>query len=144
MGRPLRALLRIATLLGMLLCPLTAFANDTPARAHWMAAAANSPTLQWGRLVLQDGMLTFHTAHGEWKTPLHEITRIVRVKDAKHTFAIVTASGATLHLSILGARLLPEPPQKAMQIIQRAVRDTPVPVVTVTTTFRGGSAPREQ
>ena len=131
----MRAVLSIATLVGMLVCAVPASADDKPTSAYWMAAATNSSMVQWGRLVLKDGMLTFHTAHGEWKTPLNEITRIVRVKDAKHTFAIVTASGATLHLSILGSRFLPEPPQKAMQIIQRAVRETPSPVVTVTTTF---------
>ena len=135
MARPMRALLSIATLVGMLVCAVPASADDKPASAYWMAAATNQSTVQWGRLVLKDGMLTFHTAHGDWQTPLSDIKRIVRVKDAKQTFEIVTGSGATLHLSILGPQLLPEPPQKAMQIIRQAVRDTPTPVVTVTTTF---------
>lgn len=135
MARPMRALLSIATLVGMLVCAVPASADDKPTSAYWMAAAANSSTVQWGRLVLKDGMLTFHTAHGDWQTPLSEIKRIVRVKDTKRTFEVVTASGATLHLTILGAQMLPEPPQKAMQIIQRAVREVPSPVVTVTTTF---------
>ena len=135
MARSMRALLSIATLLGLLLCPVSASADDTPTPACWMAAAVNSSTVQWGRLVLKDGLVTFHTAQGDWQTPLSEIKRIVRVKHAKQTFEIVTASGATLHLTILGAQMLPEPPQKAMQIIQRAVREVPSPVVTVTTTF---------
>lgn len=135
MARPLRAFLRIAPLLGLLLWPVAASADDKPTSAYWMAAASNSSTVQWGRLVLKDGMLTFHTAQGDWQTPLSEIKRIVRVKDARRTFEIVTASGATLHLTILGAQMLPEPPQKAMQIIQRAVREVPSSVVTVTTTF---------
>ena len=136
MAPSMRALLSIATLLGMLVCAAPASADDKPRPAHWMAAASNSTTVQWGRLVLKDGLLTFHTAQGEWQTPVSEITRIVRVKDARRAFEIVTASGATLHLTILGAQLLPEPPQKAMQIIQRAVREVPTPVVNVTTTFR--------
>jgi hypothetical protein len=86
--------------------------------------------------VLKDGLLVFHTAQGDWKTPLAEITRIARVKGVDRTFEIVTVSGATLHLSILGPLLLPEPPQKAMRVIQRAVRAVPAPAVTVTTDFR--------
>ena len=135
MGRQLSAVLSIATLLGILFWPVSATADDQPASAYWMAAATNSSTVQWGRLVLKDGMLTFHTAHGDWQTPLSEIKRIARVKHSKQTFEIITATGATLHLSILGPQLLPEPPQKAIQIIRRAVRETPSPVVTVTTTF---------
>ena len=135
MIRRLRAFLSIVTLPALLLSPASAWAGDKPTAAYWMAAATNSSPMQWGRLVLKDGTLTFHTAHGDWTTPLHEIKRVVRLKDADRTFEIVTASGAALHLTILGPLMLPEPPQKAMQVIQRAVRETPVPVVTTTTTF---------
>ena len=135
MIRQMRALLSIATLLGVLVCAVPASADDKPTSAYWMAAAANSSTVQWGRLVLKDGLLTFHTAQGDWQTPVSEIKRVVRVKHAQRTFEVVTASGATLHLTILGAQLLPEPPQKAMQIIQRAVREVPSTAVSVTTTF---------
>ena len=137
MAPSMRALLSLAALLGMLSWPVAASA-DTPGSAYWMASASNSSRVQWGRLVLKDGALTFHTAQGDWKTPLTEIKRIGRVKGKHRTFEVVTASGATLHLSILGAQMLPEPPHNAMQIIQRAVRDAATPpsaVVTVTTTF---------
>ena len=135
MARPLRALLRIVPLLAMLVWPVFASADDKPASAYWMAAASNSPEVQWGRLVLKDGMLTFHVARSEWTTPLSEITRVAFVKGADPILEIVTASGETLQVSILGPQLLPESPHKAMQIIQRAVRQAPKPVVSVTTTF---------
>ena len=134
-GPRLRALLRIALLLAVV-WPAPASADSKPAPSYWFAAARNSFTVQWGRLALKDGMLTFHTERGEWTTPLYEIKRIVRVKDADDTFEIVTASGATLQLTILGAQLLPESPRKAMQTIERAVRQAPVPAVNVTTDFR--------
>lgn len=120
MAHALRALLRIATLLGVIVCAAPASAGDTPATACWLAAASNGSNVQWGRLVLKDGMLTFHTEKGDWSTPLHEIKRIVRVRHANQMFEIVPAWGATLRLSILGPQMLPESPEKAMQLIQRA------------------------
>jgi hypothetical protein len=133
--------LSIAALLGILVCPVTASADEKPASAYWMASVSNSDTVQWGRLVLKDGMLTFHTSLGEWKAPLYQIKRIVRVKDTKQTFEIVTSSGAALHLTILGPNMLPESPQKAMQVLQRAVsRATPpaAPVTSVAANAAGG------
>ena len=44
-------------------------------------------------------------------------------------------TGDTLRLAILGRQMLPESPKKAMQVIQRAARETPRPVVAVATTF---------
>jgi hypothetical protein len=44
-------------------------------------------------------------------------------------------TGEPLRLAILGPQMLPESPKKAMQVIQRAAREAPRPVVTVTTTF---------
>ncbi|HJU44886.1 MAG TPA: hypothetical protein VJ691_18815 [Vicinamibacterales bacterium] len=136
MARPVRALLRIAPLAAMLAWPVSATADNKPASAYWMAAASYSSTVQWGRLEIKDGMLTFYVARSEWTTPLSEITRVARVKGEDAILEIVTASGDTLYVSILGPQLLPESPRKAMQIIQRAVRQAPKPVVSVTTTFR--------
>ena len=51
MTRPrLRALLRTALLLAVVVCPAHASADDKPTIAYWMAAARNSSDVQWGRL----------------------------------------------------------------------------------------------
>jgi hypothetical protein len=132
-SRLLRAPLSIAMM--MLVWPTAASADEKPAMV-WMAAARNASTVHWGRLVLKDGTLTFHTAQGDWTAAITEIRHVGRVKGIDRAFEIVTASGATLQLSILGPLLLPEPPNKAMQIIQRAMRQTPAPVIKVNTDFR--------
>lgn len=133
MTRAQRAVLSTAALLGMLVWPAPVSADDKATTAYWMAAASNTATVQWGRLVLKDGALAFYTTHGDWKAPLHTIARVSRVNRGR-TLEIVTASGSTLHLSILGPNMVPASPLKALQTIQRAIREAapPAPVVTLT------------
>ena len=89
----------------------------------------------WGRLVVADGLLTFFAPRTEWQTPLSEIRRVSRVKGSDSNFEIETVAGDRLQLAILGPQLVAESPKKAVKVIQRAVRETPRPVVDVKTTF---------
>ena len=123
MTRPrLRAVLRIALLLAVVAWPAPAAADEKPVVAYWLAATSHGGNIQWGRLVMKDGTLAFFTTEGTWETPLAEITRISRVRGSQQ-FQIATASGSVLQLSILGPQMVPQPPQKAMQMIQRAIKD---------------------
>jgi hypothetical protein len=105
----------------------TASADDKPTQRVWLAADAGHSTAgsPWGRLVIQDGMLTFHGSLADWTTPLSEITRVSRTKGSDHRFEIETMSGDVLRVSILGAQMLPVSPKKAMQLIQGAMREAP-------------------
>ena len=90
--------------------------------------------------MVKDGTLTFFAPRTEWQTPLSSIKRVSRVKGSDSNFEIETETGDTLRLAILGPNLLTDSPKKAMQVIQRAVHETPKPVVSVTTVF---STPRQ-
>lgn len=102
--------------------PGAAAANDKPVQGTWLAAHATEPV---GRLVVKDGTLTFYGARSEWSTPLSEITRIAAVKGSNDTFEIRTAMGEFLQVRIFTPQLMPESRKKAIQLIQRAVRETP-------------------
>jgi hypothetical protein len=99
--------------------------GDTPTQRVWLAADAGHSTAgpAWGRLVIKDGMLTFHGSLADWTTPLSDIARMSRVKGSDHRIEIETMSGDVLRISILGARMQPVSPKKAMQLIQRATRE---------------------
>lgn len=116
-----------------------AASTDGPAQGFWLASTSLPPTgdVAWGRLVVKDGMLTFFAARSDWQTPLAEIKRVALVKGSDRSFEIETVSGAVLRLSILGPRMLTESPKKAMQVIQRAVREAPPVPRTVVTTASG-------
>ena len=103
----------------------TASADDKPTPRVWLAADAGHSTAgsAWGRLVVKDGMLTFHGSLADWTTPLSEIKRMSRAKGSDHRFEIETMSGDMLRISILDAHMLPVSPKKAMQLIQRATRE---------------------
>lgn len=106
----------------------TARAQDTRALV-WMAVDADhssggSPA--WGRLTVINGVLTFHGSRADWTTPLANITRITPIKDS-HAFAIETVLGDVLRVSILDQRMLAVPSKKTIQVLQRAVRETPPP-----------------
>jgi hypothetical protein len=124
-------------------CPApSAFAaDDKPTNGYWLVATAvpASNEIIWGRLVVKDGSLTFFAPRGEWTTPLAAITRVARVKGSDRRFEIETISGDVLRVAVLGPQLLTTSPKKAMQVIQRAVRETPRPLVTTTTTFGPGN-----
>jgi hypothetical protein len=115
--------------------------NDGPAKGYWLVSTAvpTSDEVIWGRLVVEDGSLTFFAPRGEWTTPLAAITRVARVKGSDRHFEIETVNGEVLRLAVLGPQLLAASPKKAMQVIQRAVREMPRPRVTTTTTFGPGN-----
>lgn len=136
--------LRTAWLAGLVLAALFALpaasaaaAGDDSAKGYWLVsvAAPASSEVIWGRLVVQEGTLTLFAPRTEWQTPLSDIKRVSRVKGSDRSFEIETVTGDRLRLAILGPQLLTESPKKAMQVIQRAVRETPRPVVRTTTTF---------
>ena len=113
-----------------------AAAHDDPAQGFWLVSTSGPASREviWGRLVVKDGMLTFFAPRGEWTTPLAEIKRVSVAKGSNRRFEIETVSGDVVRLAILGPQLLIEPPKKAMQVIQRAVREAPPvrrPAVTV-------------
>lgn len=121
----------------------SAASNGEPAQGFWLVSASTpaSNTVTWGRLVLKDGLLTFFAPRGEWTTPLSAITRVSSTKGSNRSFDIETESGDVLRLSILGPQMLVESPKKAMQLIQRAVREAP-PVQRPVVTVAGGTGIR--
>ena len=126
----------LAALVGLPVATAAAAADD-PAQGFWLVSASGpaSSEVIWGRLVVKNGMLTFFAPRGEWKTPLAEIKRVSVAKGSNRSFEIETVSGEVLRLAVLGPQLLIESPKKAMQVIQRAVREAPPvrrPAVTVT------------
>jgi len=126
----------LAALFALGVASATASGDDSVKR-YWLVSTSDpaSHEVIWGRLVVKDGMLTFFGLRREWKTPLSAIKRVSRVKGSDRGFEIETVTGETLRLAILGPQMLPESPKKAMQVIQRAARETPRPVVAVATTF---------
>lgn len=125
---------RTSWMAGMVLTALFALpvasaaaSDDDPAQGIWLVSTSSpaSNEVTWGRLVVRDGMLTFFAPRGEWRTPLAEIKRVSLAKGSNRNFEIETVSGDVLRVSILGPQLLVESPKKAMQLIQRAVREAP-------------------
>ena len=122
-----------------------AAAHDDPAQGFWLVSTSGpaSSEVFWGRLVVKDGMLTFFAPRGEWKTPLAEIKRVSLAKGSNRSFEIETASGEVLRLAILGPQMLIESPKKAIQVIQRGVREAPpMPRPAVTVAAAGGTSIR--
>ena len=136
----------LAALVGLPVATAAAAADD-PAQGFWLVSASGpaSSEVIWGRLVVKNGMLTFFAPRGEWKTPLAEINRVSVAKGSNRSFEIETVSGEVLRLAVLGPQLLIESPKKAMQVIQRAVREAPPvrrPAVTVATATAAGTSIR--
>jgi hypothetical protein len=99
-------------------------ASDTP--TFWMAASSSEATLtgrSWGRLILEDGDLRFESSVYKWRIALSEIKRVEPSKAAEKTFEIETAAGTIYFAAILDATMVKDSPRKAIQMIQRGVRD---------------------
>ena len=112
-----------------------AHAGDT-APIFWMAASNSAPSFpgrSWGRLGLQDGVLRFDSTDYEWRVALSDIRRIDQSKAAPRALQIETVAGATHFVTILDARLLADSPRKAIQLIQRSMREAPTPRPTMLT-----------
>lgn len=106
---------------------------DEPVQGQWLAAIAegHGAKAEWGRLILKDGSLSFLGARDDWHAPVSDITRITVARDTERTFKIETVSGDVVVLAILGPQMLKESPKKAIQLIQRAVREA-APSTTLT------------
>jgi hypothetical protein len=93
----------------------------------------------WGRLTLKDSMLVFSAPNLSWQLPVSEIKRVSELKGIRREFAVETVTGGVMHFSILGQQMLPQSPRKVIQVIERAVRETPAPRPTVAVAAGGGS-----
>ena len=124
----------ILALLAVVTLPSIARADD-PAPIFWMAASSSEPRFNggsWGRLTLQDGELRFHSNNYAWRVVLSDIKRVDESKAAPRALEVETFAGATHFIAILDAKLMADSPRKAMQMIQRSMRDaaeTPRPTL---------------
>lgn len=113
------ALFAVATL------PSIARAADTTP-IFWMAASSSEPSFTgrtWGRLTVQDGELRFHSNDYAWRVALSDIKRVDQSKAAPRALEVETFAGAIHFVAILDARMLADSPRKAIQMIQRSMRD---------------------
>lgn len=112
------------------------------ARAFWMAASSNEAVLTgntWGRLGLLDGVLTFQSSNYSWSVALSEITRVESSKETPRAFVIESASGGHFYVGILDGTMTLTSPGKAIQKIQRAVREAPAAASRAAMAAAGGS-----
>jgi len=112
-----------------------AHAADT-APIFWMAASNAAPSFpgqSWGRLSLQNGVLRFDSSDYRWQLALSDIKRVEQSKAAPRALEIETFAGTTHFVAILDARLLADSPRKALQLIQRNMRDARPPRPTLLT-----------
>jgi hypothetical protein len=119
------AALAVAVILSV---PAVAQAESGAQAGYWLASTPSvADGMTWGRLVVKNGVLAFHSSRDSWETPLNEIKRVSVSKASDRIIEIETVAGEVLTLSILGPNMLVESPRKAMQHIQRAVREAPAP-----------------
>lgn len=91
-----------------------------------MASAPDAPAGdRWGRLTVKDGVLTFASAKLQWQVLLSDITRVAESESGDRILQIESRNGEVLSVAILGPQLMIDSPRKAIQAIERAVRDTP-------------------
>lgn len=109
-------------------------AGDTPL-GLWMTASSSDTTLTgrfWGRLILEDGDLRFESPNYKWRVALSQIKRVDQSKAVPRALEVETFTGAMHFIAILDAKLTAESPRKAIQMIQRSMRDaaaTPRPTL---------------
>ena len=96
-------------------------------------AAPSFPGRSWGRLGLQDGVLRFDSSDYAWRVALSDLKRVEQSKAAPRALEIETFAGTTHFVAILDARLLADSPRKAIQLIQRTMREAPTPRPTLLT-----------
>lgn len=115
----------VLTLLAVMALPSPAHAAD-PAPIFWMAASNSEPSFtgrSWGRLTVQDGELRFHSSDYHWRVALSDIKRIDQSKAAPRALEVETFAGATHFIAILDAKMMADSPRKAIQMIQRSMRE---------------------
>lgn len=99
-------------------------AGDEPRASIWMAASSAEPgvSTNWGRLVLRDGVLAFHSRNLEWALEIGDLRRVAIYEQSDRLLVVESFAGETYYVAILARNLLVESPQTAMQIIQRVAR----------------------
>ncbi len=110
--------------------PQTSVHAADAAPTFWMAASNSAPSFpgrSWGRLSLHNGVLRFDSSEYEWRVALSDIKRVAQSKAAPRALEIETFAGTTHFVAILDARLLADSPRKALQLIQRSMRESPTP-----------------
>ena len=104
-----------------------AAASDTPRiRRSWMAASSSLAAFDgrdWGRLSLTDGELRFLSNDYAWRVALSDIKRVDQSKAAPRALEVETFAGATHFVTILDAQMMAGSPRKAIQMIQRSMRE---------------------
>jgi hypothetical protein len=124
----------VLVLLVVAALPSIALAAD-PGPIFWMAASNSEPIFtprSWGRLSLQDGELRFHSNDYKWRVALADIKRVDQSKAAVRTLEVETFAGTTHFIAILDATMTADSPRKAIQMIQRSMREaaaTPRPTL---------------
>ena len=114
----------VLTLLAFAL-PSIAHAAD-PLPIFWMAASNSEPSFTgrtWGRLTVQEGELRFDSNDYDWRVALSDIKRVDQSKAAPRALEVETFAGATHFIAILDARMMADSPRKAIQVIQRSMRE---------------------
>lgn len=112
------ALLAVALLVSP---PAAAAQGDRAQTGIWMAgldskgAAGND----WGRLVLQDGVLGFTSSKTGWQLDVSTIKRAA-IEPADR-LVVESVSGETYYVTILDARMEADSPRAALKLIQRAL-----------------------
>ena len=74
----------------LMAAPLRSWA-DGPRAGFWLATStygSGDNGNQWGRLMIKNGLLSYHGAVREWQTPLADIKRVSPVKGSNHLFEI--------------------------------------------------------
>ena len=99
-------------------------AGDEPTTSMWMAASSAEPgvSTNWGRLVLKEGVLAFHSRNLEWALAISDISRVALYEQSDRLLVVESFVGETYYVAILAPNLLVESPREAMQIIQRVAR----------------------
>jgi hypothetical protein len=115
----------ILTLLAAMALPARAPASDS-APILWMAASNSEPRFtgrSWGRLTVQDGEMRFHSNDYHWQVALSDIKRVDQSKAAPRALEVETFAGVTHFIAILDAKMMADSPRKAIQMIQRSMRE---------------------
>jgi hypothetical protein len=111
----------LATALLTMPGPAAAQGDESP-RGVWMAGSGPQASggANWGRLMLRNGVLTFHAATTEWQLAVADIKRAAIGPSDQLVLESVT--GEAYSLTILDARMMADSPRDALKIIQRALR----------------------
>ncbi|MDO8679545.1 MAG: hypothetical protein Q7R30_13400 [Acidobacteriota bacterium] len=116
-----------AVFLALLVVTLPSIAHAADqAPIFWMAASNSEPSFSgrsWGRLTVQDGELRFHSNDYEWRVALSDIKRVDQSRAAARALEVETFAGATHFIAILDGKMMADSPRKAIQMIQRSMRE---------------------